>query len=74
MAKSRVPERTLPVRVFLYFMGGALFGVLIRVVEPHVSWIAAAVLGLAFAVSYGLIFDAWYRRRIFRQSLQDENQ
>ena len=72
MAKQRVSERPLALRVFLYFIGGVLFGLLAHVMKPDVSWIAAALLGLAFAVLYGSIFDTWYRRRIFQQDLEDE--
>lgn len=36
------------------------------------EWTMARLSGLAFAVLYGLIFDTWYRLRIFRQELEDE--
>ncbi|MDL4819327.1 hypothetical protein [Actinomadura opuntiae] len=73
MAKSRVPRRPLAVRVIFYAMGGVLYGVLMRIVmAPDASWILAGCLGLGFAVLFGLLFDAWYRRRIFRQDMEDE--
>jgi membrane associated rhomboid family serine protease len=72
MARSRVPERPLALRVVLYFMGGVLFGAFVCVMKPDISWTAAAFLGLAFAVFYGVIFDAWYRHRIFQQDLEGD--
>ncbi|MBO2462664.1 hypothetical protein [Actinomadura violacea] len=40
--------------------------------KPDVSWTVAVLAGLAFAVFYGLIFNACYRWSIFRQDLEDD--
>ncbi|WP_165965219.1 hypothetical protein [Actinomadura bangladeshensis] len=39
---------------------------------PDASWTTAGLFGSAFAALYGVIFEAWYRRRLFQQELEDE--
>lgn len=71
MTKRRIPKRPPTLRVLLYCIGGALFGVLARILEQDMSWPKAALIGLGFTLLYGVFFDAWYRRRIFQQEMED---